>query len=240
MNPGAKRDWVIVFDLDDTLYPEADFVRSGFQAVDRALVPRGIQGFEPLANGLFQEGLRGKIFDAALTKLGVAVSPELVAELVQIYRAHVPQLQLFPDACRALDYYQRRSKVALLTDGSAAVQRNKVRGLGLESAFTACIYTDDLGRDCWKPSEVPFLKLAAMLEMTDAMDRLVYVADNPRKDFIAPNRLGWSTVRIKRPGGEYAASEPREAAHAAGCVIQSLDELAARFGEADRKHCVAR
>ena len=184
--------------------------------------------------------MRGNILDAALTKLGVAVSPELIAELVQIYRAHMPHLQLFPDAHRALDYYQRRSKVALLTDGFAAVQRNKVRGLGVESAFTACIYTDDLGRDCWKPSEVPFLKLAAMLEMTDAMDRLVYVADNPTKDFIAPNRLGWSTVRIKRPGGEYAALEPREASHAAGCEIHSLDELSALFGEANRKPCVTR
>jgi putative hydrolase of the HAD superfamily len=240
MNPGAERDWVIVFDLDDTLYPEADYVRSGFQAVDDALRPRGIQGFEPLANGLFQEGLRGKIFDAALAKLGAAGSPELVAELVQIYRAHLPRLQLFPDARRALDLLRQSSKVALLTDGYAAVQRNKVRGLGLESAFAACIYTDDLGRECWKPSEVPFLEIATMLEMTDAMDRLVYVADNPMKDFIAPNRLGWSTVRIKRPGGEYAAMEPREASHAAGCEIQSLDELAALFGEANRKHCVTR
>ncbi len=27
----------------------------------------------------------------------------------------------------------------------------------------------------------------------------VYLADNPRKDFVAPRALGWRTVRVRRP-----------------------------------------
>jgi putative hydrolase of the HAD superfamily len=223
--PVANRPWVIVFDLDDTLYPEADFVRSGFTAVDGELQNRGIRGFAPLANSLFQQGARGKIFDLALAELATSVPPALIAELVQVYRAHLPQLSLFPDARWALDYYAARTKVALLTDGYAATQRNKVAGLGLQNVFAAKLFTDDLGPKGWKPSVVPFLELAAMLEMSESMELLVYVADNPIKDFIAPNQLGWKTVRIKRPGGEYASLEPRETAHAPQHEIDSLEGL---------------
>ena len=225
MSRGTDEEQVIVFDLDDTLYPEADFVRSGFQAVDLVLQSRGISGFHLHANTLFQEGLRGKIFDAALVKLGAPATPELIGELVNIYRSHLPRLTLFPDARWALDYFGQHSKIALLTDGFAAVQRNKVQGLGLGNTFAAFIYTDELGRDAWKPSPTPFLKIAAMLEMQDTMESLVYVADNPTKDFIAPNQLGWTTVRVRRSGGEYSALEPRDASHAPRHEISSLEEL---------------
>jgi putative hydrolase of the HAD superfamily len=137
----------------------------------------------------------------------------------------LPRLTLFPDALWALDYFGQRSKIALLTDGFAAVQRNKVKGLGLENTFAAYIYTDELGRDAWKPSQTPFLKIAAMLEMQDTMESLVYVADNPTKDFIAPNQLGWTTVRVRRSGGEYSALEPRDDSHAPRHEISSLEEL---------------
>jgi putative hydrolase of the HAD superfamily len=246
MNRRANGNWVVVFDLDDTLYPEADFVRGGIQAVDQVLQSHGVQGFAAQANMLFQEGLRGKIFDAALVHLGAPATPELITELVEIYRSHSPQLTLFADACRALDDFDQKSKIALLTDGYAAVQRNKVRALGLANRFAACIYTDDLGRAGWKPSSVPFLKIAAMLGMTDAMDSLVYVADNPMKDFVAPNQLGWTTVRVRRPGGEYAALEPQEDSHAAKHEIVSLEELAgvlsggARRAGDDQMHFIAR
>ncbi len=32
----------------------------------------------------------------------------------------------------------------------------------------------------------------------------VYVADNPAKDFVAANALGWRTVLVKRPDALYA------------------------------------
>ena len=61
MNPGTNRDWVIVFDLDDTLYPEADFVRSGFQAVDRAWSRAAFKGSNRWQTGYFRKAC-GAIF----------------------------------------------------------------------------------------------------------------------------------------------------------------------------------
>ena len=56
---------VVVFDLDDTLYLERDYVRSGFRAVDAWLASRGILGFFGEAWANFENGLRGKAFDRA-------------------------------------------------------------------------------------------------------------------------------------------------------------------------------
>jgi putative hydrolase of the HAD superfamily len=215
---------VVVFDLDDTLYPEHDFVASGFQAVDALLRARGIRRFLPVAQQLFQGGLRGRIFDCALEQIGTIPSPELVAELIAEYRSHAPRLSLFPDARWVLDHFAT-STIGLLTDGFSQTQRNKVRALGIEPRFAAIVYTDDLGRAHWKPSPAPFEKIASLLGMQHEMHRLVYVADNPKKDFIAPNQLGWTTIRIQRGAGEYTALAALEPSHAAHHEITSLEML---------------
>ncbi|MGN6385172.1 MAG: HAD family hydrolase, partial [Verrucomicrobiota bacterium] len=31
----------------------------------------------------------------------------------------------------------------------------------------------------------------------------VYIADNPRKDFITARKLGWKTIRVRRDEGEH-------------------------------------
>ncbi|HTQ40744.1 MAG TPA: HAD family hydrolase [Pirellulales bacterium] len=222
---GVDRNAVIVFDLDDTLYPEHDFVASGFQAVDEELRRRSIQGFFSTAQKLFQGGLRGTVIDVALAQLGVETTPKLIAELVEIYRSHNPRLQLFPDARWVLEHFGTTTKMGLLTDGFGRTQRNKVRALGLDSRFTATMYTDDLGPEQRKPSLVPFQKIAGALGMQDEPQCLVYVADNPKKDFIAPNQLGWLTIRIQRGSGEYSALEPVEKNHAAKCEIHTLEQL---------------
>lgn len=52
----------------------------------------------------------------------------------------------------------------------------------------------------------------------------VYVADNPQKDFITANKLGWMTVQICREGGEYAKVIPQES-YEAQFKIKTLVEL---------------
>ena len=217
----------LVFDLDDTLYPESDFVRSGFAAVgDWLHGEHGVAGFTEEAGRLFAAGARGRIFDEALQRLNVPGDPDLVATLVQVYRAHTPRLSLYPDAARAVGYFGVRCRLGLLTDGYAATQRNKVAALGIGKRFRAIVFTDDFGRECWKPSPVPFERIGAALEARPA--ECVYVGDNPGKDFVAPNRLGWLTVHLHRADGEYGrirrSDLPED--HRAQHQIGSLDELA--------------
>jgi len=213
----------VVFDLDDTLYAEREFVLSGFQAVDAWLqTDRGIAGFSGAAEKVFSAGQRGKIFDEVLPVLGVEATAGLVKELVGIYREHEPTIELFPDALEVLAWADPAFNLGLITDGYAAVQARKIRALGLEPRIRCRIISDELGRACWKPSIEPYNRV--MAHYPGPVGGFVYVADNPRKDFIGARQLGWRTVRVRRAGGEHHRYEA-SVAEAADVEIASLREL---------------
>ena len=200
----------VAFDLDDTLYPEREFVFSGFEAVDKWLQEKhSVHGFADVARKIFYTGRRGKIFDEVLPLLGVEPKPNLLASLVEVYRTHEPTLTLFSDAREILEWAAPRFRLALITDGYAEVQARKIRALGLESLISCQIITDELGRAHWKPSPVPYRRV--MANYPGPASGYLYVADNPRKDFIGAKQLGWKTIRMRRPEGEHADYLPTAA-----------------------------
>lgn len=212
----------IVFDLDDTLYLERDYVESGIEAVGRWLAAtRGIRGFAAVAHALFADGRRTLLFDATFAALGVDPGPDLVARVVYEYRKHRPAIALAPDAARFLKE-PRDVALAIVTDGSALSQRMKAAALKLrDRAITPIIFTDDWGRSFWKPHLRAFQQVETALGPHHGF---IYVADNPVKDFIAPRRLGWRTIQIERPERMHRAPPPSDG-HRADLTICSLDEL---------------
>src|SRR5262249_51308558 len=129
--------------------------------------------------------------------------------------------ELYPDAERALRRLEG-TLVGVLTDGMAAVQRRKLRALGLDRRVPCIVVSDDYGLDCWKPSPVPYR--AALEQLGVAAGQAVYVGDNPAKDFIGARALGIATVRVRRPVGDHSGTV-LDAAHEADVTIASLDEL---------------
>lgn len=199
----------MLLDLDDTLYPEREFARGGFRATAALLAERLTRSAAELFESLwysFERGVRGSIFDTILAELNVPHDDALIAELVRAYRSHEPQLTLFEDANRLLELLWPKYGVGLLTDGPADVQRRKVKALGLQSRVEAIVYSDDFGREHWKPSPIPYLELLRKMHVDPS--HAVYVGDNPKKDFIGARRLGLQTVRIRRPNTEHGHVEP--------------------------------
>ena len=214
---------IIVFDLDDTLYPEVDFVRSGFRAVDAWLSNElGMAGFFSEAWRLFAGGRRGDIFDTALSNLAFPPTRELIRILVDIYRDHPPSIALAPDAARFLARREPYMAFAVLTDGYEATQSRKIDALELDTYCHPIVRTDCWGREYWKPHPRGFLEIQEHFALGPSC--FIYVADNPLKDFIAPRALGWKSIRIKRAGGIYSCrcAGPAREAH---MTITSLDEL---------------
>lgn len=214
----------LVFDLDDTLFPEREFVQSGYRAVGEWLRnTRSVRGFEEAASTEFSAGARGNIFNLALHRLGVLDDPELVRQMVAVYRAHEPTISLFADAAWALDHFAGGTQLGLLTDGYLEVQRRKVAALGIAHRFEAMVFSDEAGREAWKPSAIPYQRVMTQLQRRG--NECVYVGDNPLKDFVTAKALGWQTVEIRRAGGEYAAVVA-PLSHQADITIHSLEELA--------------
>jgi putative hydrolase of the HAD superfamily len=224
MSSSEASPQVLVFDLDDTLYPEDAFVMSGFQAVDCWLAQtQGIAGFFDQAEALHRSGRRGTVFDDVLAAMGLPSGAELIPTMVEVYRGHAPTIALFDDARWALQNFAPRTRLGLVTDGYLQTQQQKVRALSIESSIECIVYTDVFGRSGWKPSPIGFEHL--MQAMACAPSRCSYVADNPTKDFLAPNRLGWRTIQIVRRGGIYEHAVPPSPEHHAQLRIESLFEL---------------
>lgn len=221
---------VVVFDLDDTLYLERDFVKSGFRAVSGWLeAERGLAGFYESASAVFDAGGRGDVFDRALEQLGQSTEGGIIKELVEVYRTHEPALTLLEDAAALLPQVRKSHRLALITDGYADVQRRKVAALDLARQLDVIVLSDALGgRESWKPSPVPYEQIMASMACAGA--RCLYVGDNPLKDFVTAKRLGWSTVRIRREGGEHARIEV-EPTHEAEHHVTSLADLPAILAE---------
>lgn len=212
---------VFVFDLDDTLYPELSYVHSGFWAVAHFLSQRLPVAAATLAAELIAEEAahgRGQVFDSVLRQHG-AWSKTLVAACLRTYRQHRPTLSLYPDAERCLARLAGQP-LYLVTDGHKEVQARKVAALGLAGRVRHAYLTNRYGRHRAKPAPHCF-ELICRRERVPPTE-VLYVGDNPRKDFVGIKPLGFQTVRILR--GNYAHL-PADAAHEADRRIYSLDEL---------------
>jgi putative hydrolase of the HAD superfamily len=225
----------VVFDLDDTLYDEIDYCRSGFQAVAEFLIR--VRKVACTSGELqaclwrhFSAGNRSQTFNAALAELGVAFDTRLIAGLIRVYRGHTPRLKLARETRDVLRYLSRSHDLAILTDGYLPAQRLKIRALGIAPYLECVFYTEHLGRAFWKPSTAGFIRVLDVLQVTPS--QAIYVGDNPAKDFIAPNRLGMGSVQVLRPlrlRVQPAASPEAAPGHTVDCLsqipalLQSLD-----------------
>jgi putative hydrolase of the HAD superfamily len=217
----------IVFDLDDTLYPERDYAIGGFRAAS-AWAGRAL-GLPDLTNDLIRlldDGHLGRSFQMALAAAKPDHGPEDLQGLIRAYRAHTPTLRLFDDAASLLDQLRDRP-LGLITDGHDKTQRKKVSALGIAPRFGSIVYTGGLGADraFHKPHPRAFELTEAALGA--AGSRFVYIGDNPAKDFLAPNARGWVSVLVDRPAHRHHRIHPLSPAPAGGRPHHTVETLAA-------------
>jgi len=218
----------VIFDLDDTLYDEVNYCKSGFNAVAEFLarLPQAPPA-ERIFNCLWKQftaGNRTKTFNTALDDLGISYDDKLIKALIKTYRNHIPKITLPSDSKDVLSQLSEKFTLALLTDGFLPAQKLKVQALGIEKYFKKIVYTEQLGRQFWKPSPVGFEKIIQDLNVK--LQNTVYVADNEKKDFIAPNKLGISTIQLIRPARIHTDSSAEPDA-APQYVIHNISQLPA-------------
>lgn len=222
---------VLVFDLDDTLYPERQFAISGFKAAERwAAAELGIAGLAADMTRLLDDGHLGQLFRMALAAKLPKHQPVHLAGLLEAYRDHEPELALFDDAGWALAHFSGQAKLGLITDGTERMQAKKVAALGIAPRFQEIVYTHALGgRTFSKPHPQSYQVIEQALGAE--AERLVYIGDNPAKDFVVPNARGWTSIMVDRP--EHRRIHARAQVAAGGApqhTIASLAELPAVLG----------
>jgi putative hydrolase of the HAD superfamily len=192
----------VVFDLDDTLYLERDYVASGFRAVAASLSSRSPLSDNEIFGWLwkqFQSGARGNTFNCLFQEYPQLLNIASVSDLVTLYRFHVPCLKLLEGVGDLLDaVVAAGAKTGIITDGSVASQTAKVQALGLEFRIHQLVKTEEWGTQFRKPHPRAYEYVAMRTGIPPS--ECVYVGDNPEKDFCGAKLLGWKTVRLRLSG----------------------------------------
>ncbi len=188
----------VIFDLDDTLYGEKEYVRSGYCAVAKELPM--IDHAETRLWEAFQAGKPA--IDTVLLDAGIE-DDALKKKCLSTYRYQIPQIHFYPGVPEMLEDMTKMGYfLGIITDGRPEGQRAKIAALGLERYVDHIIITDDLGGpEFRKPCEKAFCMMQEVAKVPFA--EMCYVGDNTRKDFIAPNALGMQTIWFRNSDGLY-------------------------------------
>lgn len=194
----------IVFDLDDTLISEKQYIESGFKAVAKELNRIYSLNSEEIFNKmleLFNESSIN-VFNRILDLLNIKYSENIILDLIRCYREHTPEIEFFEDVIPVINKLKKSGyKLGIITDGYKETQLRKIDVLKCYDLFDEIIVTDELGREYWKPHEKPYKLMAE--KMCVNFKNMIYIGDNVNKDFVTANKLGIKTVYINRENGIY-------------------------------------
>lgn len=188
----------IIFDLDDTLYGEKEYIRSGYRAVAKC-----IPQVEMVEKKLWDAFEQGKPAIDEVLKVEGICTEEKQQRCLNVYRYHVPEIHFYEGVVEMLKQIRNSGlKIGIITDGRPEGQRAKIKALNLNEYVDAIIITDELGGITYrKPCETAFKRMQEYLNIE--FTKMCYVGDNIKKDFIAPEKLGMKTVWFKNRNGLY-------------------------------------
>lgn len=183
----------IIFDLDDTLYKEIDFLVSAYRCIAREMEKRFTcaGAFDHLMES-YRSGR-----DAFGELIHHYSLPTTKDELLYLYRHHTPDIILDSETKNTLDRLKAAGFfLGLMTDGRSITQRNKISALGLEAYFDSdsILISEEFGST--KPNHRNYEYFTSLFPASSFW----YVGDNPAKDFVTPNSMGWNTVCLADDG----------------------------------------
>lgn len=181
---------VVVFDLDDTLFKEEDFVRSGYSYIcDRLGRPDALEGMWNAYRN------RQDAFESLNRYCGTETDKSVFLEW---YRGHFPKITLSEGALELLEWLvSQQCKIGIITDGRKTTQSNKIDALGLNAFIDA---NDVVISEVFGSAKPDARNYQYFVEKYGEDAEYWYVGDNTDKDFIAPLKLGWQCICLKDDG----------------------------------------
>jgi putative hydrolase of the HAD superfamily len=188
MDITVSHQTTVVFDLDDTLYNEIDFLISAYKEIAKQLNPINWTLLYINMFSRYKENI--DVFHFLSEEYNIPKK-----ELVKIYRNHVPTINLKSGVLPLLKKIKnKKGKIAIITDGRTVTQRQKIKSLSIEKYLDTVIISEDTS------FEKPHTNNFSVIENKFNSTQYYYIGDNLKKDFIAPNQLGWRTIGLINGG----------------------------------------
>ncbi|WP_139422920.1 HAD family hydrolase [Chryseobacterium mulctrae] len=178
----------IIFDLDDTLVYEINYLESAYLDIAKKI---DVLNYQLLYNDMISwYHSKLNVFNLLIEKYPLQKD----LNLLELYRNHFPNIVLNEGALEVLEYFRSKGyKLGVITDGRSITQRNKLKSLSIENKFDKIVVSEEFGSS--KPDLRNFNNF-----IEDGISEYYYIADNPNKDFITPNKLGWKSICLLNNG----------------------------------------
>lgn len=176
----------IVFDLDDTLYKEIDFVESAYNYINNYILNLYNIDLSKYIQKCIDDGMI--FYDLITSNLNQNQSFP-IEKYLELYRFHYPKIKLSNDAAEFINKIVKKNiDFSIITDGRSISQNNKINALGLSHLVKNIIISEETGY------KKPHLNNFKIIEKVYPDKKLLYIGDNTSKDFLAPNILKWDTI----------------------------------------------
>ena len=218
----------MIFDLDDTLY---DYLgqrlrvahRHAAQAMVKAGLKAGVEAVYRARMRAFRQDPMLRYIDPEVARHFNVDDPQAICHAARedYFNCPVGKLKLFRGSLPLLRFLARRGiKNFIVSFGEPAIQRQKVRALGLdrEPSVENIYYAD---RDNVLTKEAAFQKIQKQLGLLPK--QILVVGDRPAREIRAGNDLGMYTIRIHR--GEFKAQLPIGSQEEPDYVVRTLAEI---------------
>lgn len=172
---------LFIFDLDNTIYNEEEYLFQAYGAICDHFAGSGRQydkrSFLKIMLDIYNQEGRDKLFDKFLSRSGLGINN--LPECLKILRTFDPErkIKLFPETEKILkNLIDREKKVFVLTNGNPAQQRNKIRSLLWNNLDSKIIFI--LANEIEpKPSPAGVVHI---LEITGiAKEKTIFIGDSP-------------------------------------------------------------
>lgn len=177
-------DTVIVFDLDDTLYNELDYLKSAFYSIAQNLDPENHLSLYSCVFSIYRD--KKDAFEYLSSNYNVSKD-----YLISLYRNHIPNIKPFDHVINTIhDIKKSEGNIGIITDGRKTTQLNKIKSLGIFNLIDKIVISEEIG------TEKPSIQNYKAIENYFNKKEYYYIADNLKKDFITPKAIGWKTIGL--------------------------------------------
>ena len=184
MDIKVDQNTVVVFDLDDTLYNEIEYLKSAYLEIAQQLENKNWRALYAQMISMYRNSK--DVFGYLSEQYDTSKST-----LITSYRKHKPAITLFNGAMETLQLIKNKNgKIGLITDGRKITQTNKIKALGLLPFLDCTVISEEFG------TEKPHPNNFKHMEKTFGKGSYHYIADNLKKDFLTPNAIGWNTIGL--------------------------------------------
>jgi len=184
----------IIFDLDNTLYNQVDYIEDLMEHISLLLSRKYNLDVDETSKVLLSYWMEkgpfyGHFFDDIVQKL--SIDKNEAQKLITTSHSYRPNIRPYPGVLAALDKLQKNYSLAMITDGNEEVQQNKIDALGIEQYFGKILYATE---NNMKPSPEPYVAVLDHFKLQP--EEAIYVGDNPTVDFITPSIMRMMTIRV--------------------------------------------